>query len=270
MSKNKKFYWLKLQNNFFDRDEMKIVEALPNGKDYIIFYLKLLLRSVETEGKLRFRDIIPYTPEMLSSITNTNIDTVRAAIKLFTELKLMELWDDGTLFMVETQNMIGSETEWAKKKREYRKQIKESEKVKQIEDNVLDKKDEVRQEIDTEIDIEIELDIDKEIDSNYVGFFNNNFHLISPYEKEILESFEKDGLESKLITLALQKALDKNKRSVDYVKGILNNWLKDNIKTVEQARIKEKEYQRSKGGGKNGDSEQCIKELENEGLGFTV
>lgn len=82
-TKQKRYFWLKLQNNFFERDEIRIIESQPNGKDYIIFYLKLMLKSINDNGKLLFKDTIPYTPEMLSSITNTGIDTVRVAIDAF-------------------------------------------------------------------------------------------------------------------------------------------------------------------------------------------
>lgn len=125
MSENKKFFWLKLKNDFFDRDEIKIIENQQNGKDYIIFYMKLLLKSVESDGKLFFRDTIPYSPEMLATITNTSIDTVKVAVSLFIELQLMERWDDGTLFMIETENMVGSESKWAKYKRIEREKKKE-------------------------------------------------------------------------------------------------------------------------------------------------
>lgn len=117
MSVTKKYFWLKLKNNFFDREEIKLIEAMINGKDYIIFYMKLLLKSIENDGKLFFRNTIPYSPEMLASITNTNIDTVKISVNMFLELGMMEKWDDGTLFMVETQNMIGNETKWAEYKR---------------------------------------------------------------------------------------------------------------------------------------------------------
>ena len=113
MSQNKKYYWLKLRDDFFERDEVKIIEGQTNGKDYIIFYMKLLLKSVKTEGELFFRDAIPYSPQMLATITGTNIDTVKVAVDLFTSLGLMEKWSNGTLFMLETQNMIGSESKWA-------------------------------------------------------------------------------------------------------------------------------------------------------------
>lgn len=122
---NKKYFWLKLKNDFFDREEIKLIEAMPNGKDYIIFYMKLLLKSIENDGKLYFRNTIPYSPEMLASVTSTNIDTVKVAVDLFLKLGMMEKWDDGTLFMIETQNMIGSESKWAQYKRVQRNQKKE-------------------------------------------------------------------------------------------------------------------------------------------------
>ena len=113
----KKFYWLKLKRDFFKRHDIRIIEAMPNGKDYILFYLKLLLESIDHEGELRFSDAIPYNDQMLSVITNTNIDIVRAAMKLFVELKLVEIKSDETIYMEEVSKMIGSETKWAEYKR---------------------------------------------------------------------------------------------------------------------------------------------------------
>ena len=115
MSEAKKYFWLKLKRDFFKRHDIQIIEAMPNGKDYILFYLKLLCESVDHEGNLRFSDQIPYNDQMLSTITNTNVDVVRQAIKIFTELGMMEVLDDGTLYMHEVQKLLGFETEWARK-----------------------------------------------------------------------------------------------------------------------------------------------------------
>lgn len=123
---NKKYYWLKLKNDFFNREEIIIVEAMQNGKEYIIFYLKLLLKSIESDGKLLFRNALPYSVEMLATITKTNIDTVKIAVEIFLNLGMMEKWDDGTIFMSETQNMVGCETKWAGYKRVSRKKIGQS------------------------------------------------------------------------------------------------------------------------------------------------
>ena len=120
LNQSKRYYWLKLQETFFERDEIKIIESMPNGKDYILFYMKLLLKAVHNKGRLMFKDTIPYTPEMLATITNTNVDIVRVAVDTFIKLGLMDKLDDGALFMLEVSKMLGSETAYAQKKREYR------------------------------------------------------------------------------------------------------------------------------------------------------
>ena len=120
MAEGKKFYWLKLKRDFFKRHDIRIIEEMPNGKDYVLFYLKLLLESIDHEGTLRFSDTIPYNEQMLSVITNTNVDIVRAAMNLFTELNLIEIFDDQTIYMGEVEKMIGSESDSAGRMRRLR------------------------------------------------------------------------------------------------------------------------------------------------------
>ena len=119
-NRSKKFYWIKLDKDFFKRHDVRVIESMENGKDYILFYLKMLLESTSHEGYLRFNEIIPYDEKMLSVVTNTNIDIVRNAVKIFQSLKMMEILDDQTIYMNELHKMLGSETQWAKEKRELR------------------------------------------------------------------------------------------------------------------------------------------------------
>lgn len=116
----KKRYWLKLEKDFLKSPQMKVIRAMPNGKDYIIFYLALMLESIETVGHLRFTDMVPYNEEMLSAITDTNIDIVRSAVKIFCELGLMQVLDDGTFFMTQVARMTGKECESAERVRRFR------------------------------------------------------------------------------------------------------------------------------------------------------
>lgn len=120
MSETKKYFWLRLERNFFKRHDMTYIESLPNGKEYALFYLKLLCESIDHEGNLRFSEDIPYTEEMLASITGTDKTIAENAISVLTGLKLMEVKEDGTYFLPKVKEMTGFETEWAKKKREYR------------------------------------------------------------------------------------------------------------------------------------------------------
>lgn len=161
MSKPKKYYWLKLEKNFFKRHDIQIIESMENGKDYVLFYLKLILESINHEGKLRFNDLVPYNDKMLATITNTNVDVVRSAIKIFEQLGLMEVWEDQTIFIEDTQKMLGFETEWALKKREYRAQKTADLQLENKEKTpVGHSEDIVRQEIELEKELEIEIDKD--------------------------------------------------------------------------------------------------------------
>ena len=116
----KKYYWLRLQRDFFKRHDIRIIEEMENGKDYLLFYLKLLVESIDHEGNLRFSDTVPYNDKMLSVVTNTNVDIVRTALKVFEQLNMVEVLEDETIYMREVEKMIGSETEWAEKKRKQR------------------------------------------------------------------------------------------------------------------------------------------------------
>lgn len=117
----KRLYWLSLKKDFFKRHDVRIIKGMENGKDYIIFYLELLCESLDHQGKLRFSEAIPYNESMLATITDTNIDIVRSAIKLFMQLGLVEIWDDGTYFMTRVQEMSGSyvDNDNARRQREF-------------------------------------------------------------------------------------------------------------------------------------------------------
>ena len=120
-TKKKRLYWLSLKKDFFKRHDVRIIKSMDNGKDYLIFYLELLCESLDHEGKLRFSEAIPYNENMLATITDTNIDIVRSAIKLFMQLGLVELWDDGTYYMTRVQEMSGSyvDNDNARRQREF-------------------------------------------------------------------------------------------------------------------------------------------------------
>ena len=154
----KKFYWLKLKRDFFKRHDIRIIEEMPNGKDYVLFYLKLLLESIDHEGSLRFSDTIPYNEQMLSVVTNTNVDIVRSAMKLFIELQLIEIFDDQTIFMGEVEKLIGSESESAERVRRFR----QNQKALLSNGDVQNCNTEIEKEEEKEINKELYREIDRE------------------------------------------------------------------------------------------------------------
>lgn len=222
-----KYYWLKLQQTFFEKEEIKVLESTPNGSKYVVFYLKLLTKSISAEGKLMFRNIIPYTPEMLSQVTNTDIDTVVVAIDLFEKLGLLEKLDDGALFMSEIKNMIGEETEWAKKKREYR----ERKKLEGKKDNVLKLSSNCPNDVRQKKELEKEKELEK--DNNYNNSFSETFKYLercgfrlTPIQIEQLQEdikyFSKEWVKD-----AAKEASNRGKINYSYLKGILDNWSSD-------------------------------------------
>lgn len=108
---DKRFYWLKLKRDFFKRHDIRIIESMEHGKEYSLFYLKLLCESVDHDGLLRFSDTIPYTEEMLATITDTNPEIAKEAIQLFLRLELIEIMDDGTFYMTNLESMMGSSSQ---------------------------------------------------------------------------------------------------------------------------------------------------------------
>jgi len=162
----KKYYWLRLQKDFFKRHDIRIIESMPNGKDYILLYLKLLVESVSHEGELRFSETIPYNEEMLSTVTDTNIDIVRSAMKIFTELEMIEVLEDSTIFMAEVDKMIGCAAEIDEQKKEnHRLRQQRYRDRKKLEasrdDNVTVIRDvEIELEKEKELEIELESEIE--------------------------------------------------------------------------------------------------------------
>ena len=124
---NKKYYWLKLKEDFFEEDTISWIEEQENGIYYINFYLKLCLKSLKSDGIL-IRNVgnmlVPYDAKQLSKITNTDVDTVRVAMELFKNIGLIEILESGEIYLNQLQSMVGSETNKAQLMRDKREKEK--------------------------------------------------------------------------------------------------------------------------------------------------
>jgi len=124
MSDNKKYYYLKLKDDFFNQEEIKLIESQPNGIIYSNIYLKLCLLSLKNKGELRYKQFIPYDEAMLSTLCNVDIDHIRCALVVFLKMELIDKLDDGTIFILEIQSLIGKSSSEAERKADYRERIK--------------------------------------------------------------------------------------------------------------------------------------------------
>lgn len=79
-----------------------------------------------------------------------------------------------------------------------------------------------------------------------IDFYNNNFGLITPYIAENIFSYLEDGLQQDLIIRAMEEAVSNNIRKWNYVKTILNDCVNNQIKTLEQYTIKQREFKNKK------------------------
>ena len=156
----KRYYWLKLPEDFFDDDTIDFIESQENGEKYVVFYLKLCLKALKNEGKLiRYVGnlLLPYDESGISKLTNTDIDTVRTALILFSQIGLIQRLETGEIYLTQINEMVGTETEKAKYMRQKR--------LKQKGNNVtqmLPEEGNNVPECNPEKEIDIELDKEKD------------------------------------------------------------------------------------------------------------
>lgn len=136
MSENKKYFYMKVKDDFYDSNEIIALESLPDGVLYSNILMKMYLRSLKQEGKLMINDYIPMDSITLSQVVRQPQGVVEKAIDLFKNLKLIDVLDDGAIYMLNIQNYIGKSTTEADRKRAYRLRI-EQEKQKILEEGQM-------------------------------------------------------------------------------------------------------------------------------------
>ena len=119
-----KFFWLKLQKDFFKKHKMVILRSMENGMTYEAIFIHLMAESIDHDACLRFSDSKPYTPKTLAPLVGIDSKTMADALEVFKDLELIEILEDGTIFVPLASENIGSDTTWAEKKRQYRDNLK--------------------------------------------------------------------------------------------------------------------------------------------------
>ena len=124
MSDNRKYYYLKLKENYFDDDSIVLLESMQDGVLYSNILLKLYLKSLKHGGRLQLDEDIPYTAQMIATITRQQIGTVERALQIFLKLGLVDVLDSGTFYMSNIELLIGQSSTEAERKRAARLQNK--------------------------------------------------------------------------------------------------------------------------------------------------
>ena len=251
MSDNKKYYYLRVKENFYDSDEMIILESMPDGFLYSNILIKLYLRSLKNNGKLMFNDRIPFNPEMLSKITRHPVAVVEKAVSIFKEMNLIDVLDNGAIFMLDIESFIGKSNTEADRKRDYRRRI-EKEKQKILLGHLSRQmSDEHPPEKEKEKEKEIEIDLEKNTLKIIVDEYQSRISPIDGIQFETLKEFiTLDGMEPDVVLKAISLAADNGKRNFSYIKAILQNWKNDGLLSIAAVNERERKFQESKTKGR--------------------
>ena len=103
-----KYYWLKLKRDFFKRHDIHIINGMEFGREIVLFYIKLMVESVDHEGELRFSEDIPYTSTTLAGLTDTPENIAELSISVLESFGLLEIDEDGTIRLPKVIKMIDS------------------------------------------------------------------------------------------------------------------------------------------------------------------
>lgn len=182
---SKRYYWLKLQKDFFTQPKIKKLRKIAGGDTYTIIYLKMQLLSLSNGGKLFFDGIEESFSEEIALTIDEDPDNVKVTVQYLLSQGLIEPCSETEFLMTETQSLICSESESAERVRASRKN-----KALQCNTNVTECNNNV-QKCNTDIDIDIELDnrdrVRDKTDSKI------SYQLIADTFNDICKSF--DGVE---------------------------------------------------------------------------
>lgn len=266
---------MRLKQDFFETEEMIILESMQDGYLYSNILLKLYLRSLKRDGKLMFNDTIPYSAEVLATVTRHSVGTIEKAMDVFQKLGLVEVMDDGAIYMLQIQEYIGKSSTEAERKKRYRDRIKleKREKNEALENlghlstkesghlsghSSTRDRDRIRDKNKIDIKTEVEVEdrngqmsspaADGKYELNIFEYYQNRIGLLDGYQMEKLKGYiDFDKMEIMLVKRAIDRAADNSKRSFGYVNSILKAWAQNGIKTIAQ----QDEEQRNFEGRKN-------------------
>ncbi|MGJ8754774.1 phage replisome organizer N-terminal domain-containing protein [Clostridium botulinum] len=148
----KKYYWLKLKEDFFRQKEIKKLRKIAGGDTYTIIYLKMMLLSLKDEGKLFFEGLEDSFIDEIALEIDEDLENVKVTIMFLIKCRLIEELTENEFLMTKAYESIGSETQSAERVRRFRQRKK-----------ALLGNSEVTKS-NTEIDIEKEREIDIEKD----------------------------------------------------------------------------------------------------------
>ena len=123
MAENRRYYWLKLKEDFFTDKRIKRLRKISGGDTYTIIYLKLLLLSLKDSGKLYYDGVETDFIKEIALTIDESEDNVMVTVNYLVTQRLIEvISENDEYFLTEIPSLIGSETASTRRSRKYRKQ----------------------------------------------------------------------------------------------------------------------------------------------------
>lgn len=267
----KKYYWLKVQRNFFRQKSVKKLKQSENGNEKVLIYLELLALSLENDNKLIFEYVEDTFAKDLALEIDEDPKLVKETLDYLKSQNLIESVSESEYVLLEAFELTGSEDKTTKRVRKHRE----------------NKKDNIIEEIEThcnknqtgcnadethgnknetlEKDIDIDKEIEKEIDKNTnkekacVTYLSDKSKKVKTAHKnlsEITKLYEanigpvypasrdwfieiSEKIEADLFNKAIEICINKSVVTPSYLKGIIKKWINDKIFTLDQYKAKE-------------------------------
>ena len=118
----KRFFWLKLKEDYFDSPRIKKLRKIAGGDTYTVIYLKMQLLSIKNQGVIEYEGIEPTFCEELALKLNEEAENVEVTLSYLASQGLIEESGSGTYLLPEALKSIGSENESAERVRAFRSQ----------------------------------------------------------------------------------------------------------------------------------------------------
>ncbi|MFS9211322.1 MULTISPECIES: conserved phage C-terminal domain-containing protein [Streptococcus] len=121
MAKTKIYFWLKVDKKFFDNLFIKRLKNMPGGYTMTVIYIRLMLESLEDDCILYYEGYFDNLVQELALKLDVSEDDINMTVAYFTKCGLIQIDDDGHATLSQAKAMVESETNWAKYKRDQRK-----------------------------------------------------------------------------------------------------------------------------------------------------
>ncbi|CVS39161.1 Phage replication protein [Streptococcus pneumoniae] len=220
MAKTKIYFWLKVDKKFFDNLFIKRLKKMPGGYTMTVIYIRLMLESLEDDCILYYEGYFDSLVQELALKLDVSEDDINMTLAYFTKCGLIQIDDDGHATLSQAKAMVESETNWAKYKRDQRKNSQDIPKLENVQS-----KETFSNSCPTEIEIEKENRVNSESNNLYLDNIlsgNPDFAFPTWLEETAIKDLEKTKHKELWIPIAyLNQVANKRYKFVDKTKRLL-------------------------------------------------